>query len=136
MKRKRLLDSFAMIAYLNKEKGFESVRKAMSEAQKSGEPVLMNEINAGEVYYILSRKRGPEKADYFIETILTSLPILMVSNGFENVVNAARIKAEHPLSFADCFAVDTARKKNAVIMTGDPEFTKVAHLVEIEWLDK
>lgn len=136
MKRKRLLDSFAMIAYLSKEKGFEAVRKAMSEAQKSGDPVLMNEINAGEVYYILSRKRGPEKADYFIETILTSLPILMVSNGFEDVVNAAKIKAEHPLSFADCFAVDTARKNDAVIMTGDPEFKKVEQLVEIEWLDK
>jgi len=44
-------------------------------------------------------------------------------------------KAEHPLSFADCFAVDTARKNNAVIMTGDPEFKKIDQLVEIEWLD-
>ena len=136
MKRKRLLDSFAMIAYLNKEKGFEAVRKALSEAQKSGNPVLMNEINAGEVYYILFRKRGPENADYLMETILTSLPILMVSNVFEDVINAARIKAEHPLSFADCFAVDTARKNDAVIMTGDPEFKKVEQLVEIEWLGK
>ncbi len=136
MKRKRLLDSFAMIAYLNKEKGFEKVRDVMSEAQKSGDSVLMNEINVGEIYYILFRKRGLEKADYFIETILASLPIITVSNGFEDVVNAAKIKAENPLSFADCFAVDTARKNNAVIMTGDPEFKKVEQLVAIEWLDR
>ena len=136
MKRKRLLDSFAMIAYLNKEKGFEEVREVMSEAQKTGDPVLMNEINVGEVYYILFRKRGPKKADYFLWTILASLPILTVSNAFEDVVNAAKIKAEHPLSFADCFAVDTARKNNAVIMTGDPEFKKVEQLVAIEWLDR
>jgi len=51
------------------------------------------------------------------------------------VINAAKIKAEHPLSFADCFAVVTARKYNAVIMTGDPEFKRVEQLVEIEWLD-
>ncbi|MCD6298847.1 MAG: type II toxin-antitoxin system VapC family toxin [Deltaproteobacteria bacterium] len=136
MKRKRLLDSFAMLAYLNKEKGFEVVREAMSGAQKSGDSVLMNEINVGEVYYILFRKRGPEKADYFIETILASLPILTVPNSFEDVVNAAKIKAKNPLSFADCFAVDTARKNNAVILTGDPEFKKVEQLVQIEWLDK
>lgn len=136
MKRKRLLDSFAMLAYLNKEKGFEAVREVMSKAQKSGDSVLMNEINVGETYYILFRKRGPEKADYFIETILASLPILTVPNGFKDVVNAAKIKAEHPLSFADCFAVNTARKNNAVIMTGDPEFKKVEQLVAIEWLDK
>jgi len=136
VKRKRLLDSFAMIAYLNKEKGFEEVREAMSEAQKSGDPVLMNEINLGEVYYILFLKRAPEKADYFIETILASLPILTISNGFDDVINAAKIKAEHPISFADCFAIDTARKYNAVIMTGDPEFKKIDQLVEIEWLDR
>ena len=136
MKRKRLLDSFAMLAYLNKEKDFEKVREAMSEAQKSGDSVLMNEINVGEVYYILFRKRGPEKAGYFIDTILESLPILMVSNGFEDVVDAAKIKAEHPLSYADCFAVASARKNNAIIMTGDPEFKKIEQTVEIKWLDR
>jgi len=124
-----------MIAYLNKEKGFEKVRDVMSEAQKSGDHVLMNEINVGEIYYILFRKRGPEKADYFIETILASLPILTVSNGFDDVIKAAKIKAEHPLSFADCFAAATAKKNNSVIMTGDPEFKKIEDLVAIEWLD-
>ncbi len=124
MKRKRLLDSFAIIAYLNKEKGFEKVRDAMSEAQKSGNPILMNEINIGEVYYVLFRKRGPEKADYFLQTILQSLPIIVVSNGFDDVIKAAKIKAEHTLSFADCFTAATAKKNNSVIMTGDPEFKK------------
>jgi len=52
------------------------------------------------------------------------------------VVAAARIKAGHALPFADCFAVATARKNNAVILTGDPEFKKVEPLVEIEWIDK
>lgn len=136
MKRKRLLDSFAMIAYLSKEKGFKEVREVMSEAQITGHPVLMNEINVGEVYYILFRKRGRKEVDYFLWTILPSLPILTVSNAFEDVVSAAEIKAEHPLSFADCFAVDTARKNNAVIMTGDPEFKNVEQLVAIQWLDR
>lgn len=135
MKRKRLLDSFAIIAYLNKEKGFEKVRDTMSEAEKSGNSVLMNEINIGEVYYILCRKRGPEKADYFLQTILQSLPIVVVSNDFDDVIKAAKIKAEHPLSFADCFAAATAKKNNSVIMTGDPEFKKIENLVAIEWLD-
>ena len=135
MKRKRLLDSFAIIAYLNKEKGFEKVQDAMSEAEKSGHSVLMNEINIGEVYYILFRKRGPEKADYFLQTILQSLPIVVVSNDFDDVIKAAKIKAEHPLSFADCFAAATAKKNNSVIMTGDPEFKKIENLLAIEWLD-
>jgi len=136
LKRKRCLDSFALLAYLNKEKGFEKVRDAISAAQNSGEFVLMNEINVGEVYYILSRKRGPETADYFLENILAALPIKTVSNFFPDVINAAKIKAEYPLSYADCFAAQTAQHNHALLMTGDPEFKKIAQLVDIEWLDK
>lgn len=136
MNRKRLLDSFALLAYLNKEANFERVKQILAVAQKSGDFVLMNEINIGETYYILFRKRGAQQAEYFLDTILPGLPITLVSNNFESVIEAARIKAEYPLSYSDCFAVAKARRENAMIMTGDPEFKNVEHIVEIEWLNK
>jgi predicted nucleic acid-binding protein len=40
----------------------------------------------------------------------------------------------YSLSFADCFAVSTARREKARILTGDPEFKKVIDLAEIEWI--
>jgi ribonuclease VapC len=131
-----LLDSFALLAYLNKEPGFVKVRDALAEAQESGITVLMNEINVGESYYILYRQRGPDQAEYFLETILAGLPIVVIENEFQDVIDAARIKAEYPLSFGDCFAVATARRESAIILTGDPEFRKIEHLVGIEWLGK
>ena len=96
----------------------------------------MNEINVGETYYILFRKRGPEKAEYFLDTILAGLPVVTLPNNLEHAIGAARIKAEYPLSFSDCFAVATARREKAIVLTGDPEFKKVEHLVKIEWLSK
>jgi PIN domain nuclease of toxin-antitoxin system len=54
-KRKNLLDSFALLAFLNKESGFEKVRSLLREAERSNESVLMNEINLGEVYHITPR---------------------------------------------------------------------------------
>ncbi len=60
----------------------------------------------------------------------------MVANNFDDVLSAARIKAEYSLSYADCFAAATARKFNAVILTGDPEFKNIEHFVEIEWIPK
>ena len=62
----------------------------LAEARQTGVNLLMNEINVGETYYILSRKRGPEKADFFIETILSGLPIRRAPNDFEQVIAAAR----------------------------------------------
>ncbi len=110
MSRRKLLDSFALLSYLNKEIGFEKVREALAEAQVSDGSVLMNEVNVGETYYILHRQRGVQEAEYFLETVLVSLPILLVQNDFQDVIDAARIRAEYPLSFADSFAVATARR--------------------------
>jgi ribonuclease VapC len=134
--RRKLLDSFALLSYLNKEIGFEKVREALAEAQVSDGSLLMNEINVGETYYILHRQRGVQKAEYFLDTVLVGLPILLVQNDFQDVIDAARIKAEYPLSFADCFAVATARRESAIILTGDPEFKKIEHLAKIEWLSE
>jgi ribonuclease VapC len=125
-----------LLAYLNKEDGFEKVRNVLAYAQRASLPVLMNELNVGETYYILYRKRSHEQADYFLDTVLAGLPISMISNDFNAVISAAKIKARHALSFADCFVVATAQKENAVILTGDPEFKNVEKFVEIDWLTK
>ena len=136
MSRRKLLDSFALLSYLNKEIGFEKVREALAEAQVSDGSVLMNEINVGETYYILHRQRGMQEAEYFLDTVLVGLPIVLVQNDFQDVIDAARIKAEYPLSFGDCFAVATTIRESAIILTGDPEFKKIEHLAKIEWLSK
>jgi ribonuclease VapC len=38
------------------------------------------------------------------------------------------------MSYADCFAVACAVNESAVLVTGDPEFKAVSHLVQIEWM--
>jgi predicted nucleic acid-binding protein len=133
-KTKKVLDSYAVLAFLNGEIGSDRVRDLLAEARQTGENLLMNEINIGETFYILSRKRGPEKAEYFIETILSGLPIRRVANDYEHVIAAARLKAEYPLSYADCLAVATAVREGATVLTGDPEFKCVERIVPVEWL--
>lgn len=94
----------------------------------------MNDINLGETYYILARERGKEEADYFVEVIFPTLPITHVPNSLADVLDAARIKSRHSVSYADCFAAATAVRENAVIVTGDPEFRKLEKEVKIEWI--
>jgi predicted nucleic acid-binding protein len=42
----------------------------------------------------------------------------------DRVMAAARIKAQHPLAYADAFAVATAAAHDAVLLTGDPGITR------------
>ena len=120
-----------MLAYLQDEEGAAAVKTAL---HSPGEGVFMNEINVGEVYYQLSRRQGSHKAEHFLNAILAQLRIKTVANDLEAVIRAAKIKARHSLSYADCFAVATAQKENAVLFTGDREFKAVESLVEIHWL--
>jgi ribonuclease VapC len=131
VKKKKVLDSFALLAYLKMEGKFEKVKGLLSSEDTL---LLMNEINLGETYYILARERGVEKAEYFITTILPSLSIQGVSNDFQDVLAAARIKADYSIAYADCFAVSTAKKEGASLVTGDPEFKKIQKIVEIDWM--
>ena len=128
-----VLDAFAMLAYLQKERGSERVRDLLSADQK-GTPVIMNAVNIGEVYYILARERLVGEADFFIDLIVPSLNIRVELNDMQDVIAAARIKAAHPLSYADAFAAATAQKHAAVLLTGDPDFKHVEKSIDIEWL--
>jgi predicted nucleic acid-binding protein len=132
VKNKRLLDSYALLAYLKQEKNYEPVKVLLSSADKMH--IIMNELNVGEVYYIIARERGLEHADYFLQLVLPNLPIKIITNYFSNIIEASRIKAKCAISYADCFAVATAQREKAVIVTGDPEFKKVIGEVDVEWI--
>ena len=93
----------------------------------------MNEINIGEVYYMTAKDRSIEQAEDFLHRLET-LPIQAVANSFAAVLEAAKLKARFSISYADAFAVGTALRENAVVVTGDPEFRQVEHLVRIDWL--
>ena len=130
MKKEKVLDSFALLYYLKMEGKYKKVKDLLA----SDEDLFMNDINVGEAFYVLAKERGVEKAEYFVNTVLPNLPIKVVPNTLQDVLEAARIKATHSISYADCFAVATALKKDAAIVTGDPEFKKVQKTVEIEWM--
>ena len=133
MTKPSVLDSFALLAYLAREPGFETVRALLREAEASDRRAIMNEINVGEVYYRTAKDLSPAKADTFLR-ILETLPIRILGNTFEQVLEAARLKARYPIAYADAFALATAIREQAVLVTGDPEFRAIGDLVEIRWI--
>jgi len=133
MKKRKLLDAHAALVYLRQEKNYEKVKQALISAEQTKIPLLMNEINIGEVCYIALRTRLTANLDDFLSLFL-SLPIQPATVDFDLIKEAAKIKGRHPLSYADTFAVATALREDAAIITGDPEFKQVESLVSIEWL--
>ena len=90
-------------------------------------------INIGEVLYITEREVSLTQAQAVLGA-LDQLPIEIMQADREAVLAAAHIKANYRLSYADAFAVAAAQSIAGTILTGDPEFCAVAHLISLEWL--
>jgi predicted nucleic acid-binding protein len=128
-----VLDAHAILRFLQDEAGAEQVQTVLAEAQSGKVRALVCEINLSEVYYLTARRFGLEFARRLLDHF-AALPVERVSASWELIVSAAEVKVAHSLSYADCFAVATALKHQAVLVTGDPEFKKVEGLVEVDWI--
>lgn len=133
MTTRYLFDSFALLAFFQKEQGAEMVAGLLSRARDQNLDRLICVMNLGEIVYLTRRRFGNEKKLEVLARIhQLGLKILPVPDSL--VFQAAEIKAEYPMSYADCFAVACAVNESAVLVTGDPEFRAVSHLVQIEWM--
>ena len=128
-----VLDAHALIVYLEREAGFETVRRWLSRSLTEAEPLPMTVVNLGEVLYIVRREQGAEKAAQ-IEAVVDTLPIEIVDVDLDLTREAARFKAAGGLSYADCFAAALASQRGTSLLTGDREFEAVAGQIRVEWL--
>ena len=129
----KVLDSWALLCYLEQEPGYEKIIELFDKAVDSSKPLLMCIVNWGEVYYQVMRRFGDQKAQE-IEQLIQTLPITLVEANKELTREAARIKATKRMAYADCFAVALARLKKAELYTGDSEFKAMEKNVKVVWL--
>jgi len=134
--KRYVLDSFALIAYFEGEKGQELIVDLFHRAAKGYCELYLSVVNLGEIAYIVERERGVPKAQEALARI-GELPVSVCDIDRRLTLTAAHIKAEHPIAYADCFAAALAQDKDAALVTGDPEFKKTGVDAEVSlvWLE-
>ncbi|MEA2715741.1 MAG: ribonuclease VapC [Actinomycetota bacterium] len=110
-----VLDSWAILRYLEDAGPTASMVADLLEHERP----IVSWINLGEVFYVVRRVQGEDAASQTVrdlrQVIVPEVPAPA------RVIEAARIKAEHPMAYADAFAAATAVAHRAVLWTGDPE---------------
>jgi ribonuclease VapC len=128
-----IFDSHALLKLFQKEKGYEKVIRLLEEIRKGGATKYLNAINLGEIIYTTKREFGDQKKIEVLANIeRLNFTILPVPNNL--IFQAAEYKAQYGISYADCFVLASALEYKATIVTGNPEFKKVEHLIEIVWV--
>lgn len=119
-----VIDAYAILCYLQDEPGADRVGILLREARAGHARLLVTWVNLGEVYYRVCRTRGEDKADEVLGTI-KGWPLTVLAADEELTLAAARIKAAHPLAYADAYAIAAALTRGATLVTGDPEIRDV-----------
>lgn len=130
-----VLDSFAILAFLMREPGGPLVDEFLRDALLGRRALHMTVINLGEVFYRTRRLHDEARAQGALQRVM-ALPITLHEADMTLTLEAASIKGQYPLSYADCFAAALAMRLDAAVVTGDPEFRQVEHLVPIVWLPR
>ena len=130
---KKVLDAYALIAFLEKEPGFEKIQSLFVEAVEKDSNLFMTSVNYGEVYYIVLRECGQEKVNE-IERVIQGLPLEIIDVDLNLAKEAAKFKAVNKISYADCFAGALAKIHKGELVTGDKEFKAIEDEVKIAWI--
>jgi ribonuclease VapC len=131
--RNYLFDAFPLLCWLQEEPGYELIDELLDEAETGKSSISMHSINLGEVFYRLCRVSGMKRGEEILDKI-RMLPIQILSISDEEVMEAAKIKAKYPISYADAFAIARALQSGVTVVTGDPEYKKVSKIIEILWV--
>jgi uncharacterized protein len=129
-----ILDSYALLCLFDKKRKSEkdAMTKYLEAAEKGGIKLYISKINEGEVFYKLYKYLGGPIAAGFREDLKRGLfPLHVVSVNDKRVEEASAIKAKYPVSYADAFCIELAKDMDLPVITGDPEFECVKHIVKV-----
>lgn len=131
-----VLDAWAIMAWLKgQQPAAHFVRNLLDSAERREQTLVMNIMNLGEVFYLSAKAKDLA----YGQRVLGGLrPILAIESATDELVmHAARLKAEHAISYADAFAAATAIAREAPLVTGDTELRAVAAVeqkLKLQWI--
>jgi predicted nucleic acid-binding protein len=114
------LDSWAVLRWLQ---GSEPAASTVDAAISAERPVV-SWVTVGEVACVVERAAGPREASRLVRDLRACVRLDLPSD--MRVLQAAAIKASHPMADAEAFAVATARAHGCPLLTGDPVVPAIA----------
>jgi predicted nucleic acid-binding protein len=130
-----VLDANAILDYVQDGPGAATIERLLREALHNHGALITSVINMGEVFYLLWKSNGEQKARDTIND-LTLLPLQIVPVDLSQALAAAELKAVHKIPYADSFAASIAMRNHATLVTSDRDFEKLGRRIPILWLSR
>jgi predicted nucleic acid-binding protein len=128
---KVILDTSAVVTYFEDEDGKDIVEELLSSSASGSSRLLLPFSAAIEFYYINFNNIGEEIANQRF-ALLMSLPLEVIKNIDEPyMIEAGRLKASYPISFADSLIAAYAFREDAPLVHKDPEYMELKEEIKL-----
>jgi ribonuclease VapC len=131
----RVLDSWILLAWLKRQQAGAAIMRDLWRKAYAGRiRLVLHCVNLGEIFYLTAKLKNFDAAEMLLQR-LQGMPVEVLSVSDSTVFAAARLKAQHKISYADAFAVVTAIQIGAQLVTGDPEIRKLGTrgVLKLHW---
>ena len=121
MNKKYVLDTSAIMTFLEEEAGVDTVHKLLEQAQAEHITIYVSFVTFTEICYISIQEQGEKVATERLNK-MEAMPINRMESNSKLTREAGEIKAKHHLSLADTFIAALAKITDATLVHKDPEF--------------
>ncbi len=128
-----VLDASALCSFLQDKPAAAKVSDLLTEAMRGRAEILMSAVNFGEVYGVVLREQGVDRARATLSAV-QPLPIRLIDASPERAIQAAEVKARYKLYYVDAFAAALAIEEKATLVTSDSDFRRLGHGFPTIWL--
>lgn len=120
-----ILDTSALLAYIEDEDGAGYVEDLLIRAERNEITIYIAFVSLTEVMYITLQEKNEDTAQTRVDLIKSLSCTIEESN--ENLnVTAARLKSKNRISLADAYIAALCQEQNGILVHKDPEFEKLS----------
>lgn len=120
-----ILDTSALLTYIEDEKGANLVEELLVKAERGEVQIYIAFISVTEVYYVTLQERGEDEALRRIR-LLQSLSVAIEESNEDLNLRAGGLKAANRISLADAFIAALCQRHGGALVHKDPEFEKLS----------
>lgn len=128
-----VFDASALFIFLQRKAAAVKVGQLLKDALSGRAEIIMSAVNYGEVYGVILREYGMERASITVSA-LHPLPIQLIDATPECARRAAEVKLRHKLHYIDSFAASLVIDLKATLVTSDADFRAMKSVLSILWL--
>jgi predicted nucleic acid-binding protein len=123
-----ILDTSALLAYIEDEDGAEYAEDLLIKAERNEITICISFVSLTEVMYITLQEKNEDLAEARVD-LIKSLSCTIEESSENLNFSAARLKARNRISLADAYIAALCQERNGILVHKDPEFEKMSPTV-------